>query len=126
MMSAQPRNTQQSIPSNRPRIVCYQCQNEGHIAAKCPQQVVSENHLAKLLEEQKTNFETLINEFQNKWNTHLSKLQTVQKKSNAKQLLPVINDLTTVCNYLKEKNVQMQNQLNTITNRIQKSANECV
>ncbi|CAF2390695.1 unnamed protein product [Rotaria sp. Silwood2] len=124
MMSAKQRNTQHSVRSNWSKV-CYQCQNEGHIAAECTQQVLSEWRLAELLQEQKTNFETLINEFQNKWNRNLLTLQTAPK-TNAEQLLPVINDFTTVCNQLKEQNFQMQNQLNTITNRIQKTANETV
>ncbi|CAF1133655.1 unnamed protein product [Rotaria sordida] len=123
MMSSQQRYAQYSTRSNWPRV-CYQCGNEGHIAAKCPQQIIHEQRLADLLQEQKFNFETLINDFQDRWNIHLSKLQTTQKKSHTEQLLPVINDLTTVCNQLKEQNVKMQDQLNPIINRIQQNANE--
>jgi hypothetical protein len=36
-----------------PRI-CYRCEEEGHIAAECPRQSLSERRLAGLLEEQKT------------------------------------------------------------------------
>jgi len=33
---------------------CYQCDNEGHVAAECPQQSLSEWRLAELIQQQKT------------------------------------------------------------------------
>ncbi len=60
----------------------------------------------------------MINEFENRWNTRLSQLN-IPKNSNPPQLLPIVNDLTTVCQQLNQQNLQMQQQLNTITNRLQ-------
>ncbi len=64
------------------------------------------------------NFEHLINNFEDKWNTRLSQLN-IPKKTNVIPLEPVVNDLTTVCQQLNQQNVRMQQQLSTITNRIQ-------
>jgi hypothetical protein len=64
------------------------------------------------------NFEHLIKDFENKWNTCLSQLNT-PKTTNVIPLTPVVNDLTNVCQQLNQQNVQMQQQLSTITNRIQ-------
>jgi hypothetical protein len=50
--------------------------------------------------------------------TRLSKLQT-PKPVDVPQLLPVITDLTNVCQQLNKQNVQMQQQLSTIANRLQ-------
>jgi hypothetical protein len=33
---------------------CYRCDNEGHVAAECPQHSLSERRLAQLIEEQNT------------------------------------------------------------------------
>jgi hypothetical protein len=65
-----------------------------------------------------SNFESLINDFENRWMTRLSKLQT-PKPVDVPQLLPVITDLTNVCQQLNKQNLQMQQQLTTIANRIQ-------
>lgn len=64
----------------------------------------------------------MINEFENRWTTRLSKVQ-IPKSVDVPQLLPVINDLTNVCQQLNKQNVQMQQQLSTITNRMQTKAN---
>jgi hypothetical protein len=63
------------------------------------------------------NFEHLIKDFENKWNTRLSQLNT-PKTANVIPLTPVVNDLTNVCQQLNQQNVRMQQQLSTITNRI--------
>ena len=34
-------------------LICYRCRNEGHVSAECPQSVLPEWRLAKLIEEQK-------------------------------------------------------------------------
>ena len=59
-----------------------------------------------------------MNDFENRWMTRLSKLQT-SKPADVSQLLPVANDLTNVCQQLNKQNVHMQQQLNTIANRLQ-------
>ncbi len=59
----------------------------------------------------------MIKDFENKWNTRLSQLNT-PKTANVIPLTPVVNDLTNVCQQLNQQNVRMQQQLSTITNRI--------
>jgi hypothetical protein len=61
----------------------------------------------------------LINGFEKRWNERLSTLTTGPKTTNLEQLLPVVNDLNTVCNQLNQQNIQMQKQIGTIANRVQ-------
>jgi hypothetical protein len=60
----------------------------------------------------------LINGFENRWTARLEKLKT-PKTADFSVVLPVVNDLTTVCQQLNEQNLQMQQQLSQIANRIQ-------
>jgi hypothetical protein len=119
-------------------LVCYRCENEGHVAAECPQLSLPEWRLAKLIQEQKklvlyqqdicrminlcffrfSNFESLINGFENRWTARLEKLKT-PKTADVSVVLPVANDLTMVCQQLNQQNLQMQQQLSQIANRIQ-------
>lgn len=71
-----------------------------------------------------SNFETLINGFENRWNTRILTLKRPVNNTNIDQLMPAINDLTTVCHQLNQHNIQMQKQLSTITSRIQKLQTE--
>jgi hypothetical protein len=61
----------------------------------------------------------LINGFEKRWSERLSTLTTAPKTTNLEQLLPVVNDLNTVCNQLNQQNIQMQKQIGTIANRVQ-------
>lgn len=97
---------------------CYRCNNEGHVSAECPQYSLPEWRLTELIEEQKFNFQNLINQFENRWNTRISEMK-LPKATNTVELTPVIKDLSTVCQQLNQQNHQMQQQLNTIANRVQ-------
>ncbi len=71
-----------------------------------------------------SNFETLINGFENRWNTRILTLKRPANNTNIDQFVPAINDLTTVCHQLNQHNIQMQKQLSTITSRIQNMQTE--
>ncbi|CAF1468264.1 unnamed protein product [Adineta steineri] len=100
-------------------LICYRCQNEGHISAQCPKYDVPEWRLDELLQEQQTNFENLMHAFENKWNTRISTIKPPSNDTHINLLLPVVNDLATVCHQINQNNIQIQNQLSTITNNIQ-------
>jgi hypothetical protein len=63
--------------------------------------------------------EAMINEFDNKWNARLSSLKTSSTNTNVDQLLPVIKDLTMVCQQFTQQNAQMQRQLGSVVHRVQ-------
>jgi hypothetical protein len=63
--------------------------------------------------------EAMINEFDNKWNARLSSLKTSSINNNVDQLLPVIKDLTMVCQQFTQQNAQMQRQLGSVVHRVQ-------
>jgi hypothetical protein len=61
----------------------------------------------------------MINEFDNKWNARLSSLTTSSTNNNVDQLLPIINDLSMVCQQFNQQNVQLQRQLGSVVHRAQ-------
>jgi len=61
----------------------------------------------------------MINEFDNKWNARLSSLTTSSTNTNVDQLLPIINDLSMVCQQFNQQNVQLQRQLGSVVHRAQ-------
>lgn len=94
--------------------ICYRCNKEGHVSAECPQYSLPEWRLAELIEEQKFNFQNLLNEFEDRWNTRISILNRPKPTTNTVQLTPVMNNLHAVCQQINQQNVQMQQQLRTI------------
>lgn len=63
--------------------------------------------------------EAMINEFDNKWNARLSSLKASSTNTNVDQLLPIIKDLTMVCQQFNHQNAQMQRQLGAVVHRVQ-------
>jgi hypothetical protein len=61
----------------------------------------------------------MISGFENRWNTRLSTLTTTSTNSNVDQLLPILKDLTTVCQQFSQQNAQIQRQLGSVVHRIQ-------
>ncbi len=61
----------------------------------------------------------MINEFENKWNARLSSSTTALTNTNVNQLLPIIKDLSMVCQQFSQQNVQIQRQLGSVVNRLQ-------
>ncbi|UJR10706.1 hypothetical protein I4U23_014899 [Adineta vaga] len=102
--------------------VCYQCRSEGHISAQCPQQPISEVRLFDLLEKQKTDFESMINDFEHRWNERIFNLKP-SNNTDMSQLLPIVNDIASVCQQMNQHGIQMQKQLSTIVTRVQNLQN---
>jgi hypothetical protein len=61
----------------------------------------------------------MINEFENRWNARLSTLTTSSTNTNVDQLLPILKDLTTVCQQFSQQNAHIQRQLGSVVNRVQ-------
>jgi hypothetical protein len=49
----------------------------------------------------------------------MSTLKTASSNTAANQLLPVVKDLTAVCQQFNLQNIQMQNQFAAVVNRAQ-------
>ncbi|CAF1028683.1 unnamed protein product [Rotaria sordida] len=98
-------------------LICHRCQNEGHYASNCPQKPLTEQRAMEILKQQKKQFETMINEFERKWNARLSESTTSSNHAHVNQLSPIFRDLKTVCEQFNQQNVQMQRALHSIVNR---------
>ncbi|CAF0717863.1 unnamed protein product [Adineta steineri] len=97
---------------------CHRCHKEGHHVSECPQRPLTEQRLSELFNHQQMQIESMINAFENKWNARLSSLTAPSKNANVDQLVPIFKELTTVCQQFNQQNVQIQQQLGTVVNRI--------
>jgi uncharacterized coiled-coil protein SlyX len=61
----------------------------------------------------------MINEFENKWNARLSSSKTASTNTNVDQLVPIIKDLSMVCQQFNQQNAQIQRQLGSVVHRVQ-------
>jgi hypothetical protein len=61
----------------------------------------------------------MINAFEKRLNVRLSSLENSSTSVNADQLLPIVKDLTTVCQQFNQQNAQIQSQLGSIVHRVQ-------
>ena len=99
-------------------LICYRCGYEGHRSAECPHLSIPQWRLAQLIEDQKNSFEQLINDFENRWTDRLSKMEN-HPSADHSQLTPIATRLTNVCQQMNQQNVQIQQQLNALVNRLQ-------
>ncbi len=61
----------------------------------------------------------MINAFENRLNIRLSSFKTSSTNVNADQLLPIVKDLTTVCQQFNQQNAQIESHLGSIVHRVQ-------
>jgi hypothetical protein len=61
----------------------------------------------------------MINSFENRLNVRLSSFKTSSTNVNADQLLPIVKDLTTVCQQFNQQNAQIQSHLGSIVHQVQ-------
>ncbi|CAF0945200.1 unnamed protein product [Adineta ricciae] len=99
-------------------IVCYKCRTEGHIATECPKQSVSQQRLDELLNEQNHTFQTMIANFETRWNERITGLKP-QKQAEMSQLTSILNDASKLCQQINQYNSQVQTQLSSIVSRVQ-------
>ncbi|CAF3073232.1 unnamed protein product [Rotaria sp. Silwood2] len=97
--------------------ICHRCQNEGHYASECPQKPLTEQRAMEIFKQQKTELETMINDFEKKWNARFLSLTTLSTDVNVNELLLTFKDLKTVCQQVNQQNIQMERQLRSIVNR---------
>ena len=64
--------------------------------------------------------ESMMNAFESKWNERLLSMKTSSPTNvNLDKVIPVLKDLTSVCQQFNQQNVQMQQQLNNIVTEVQ-------
>ncbi|UJR35110.1 hypothetical protein I4U23_027881 [Adineta vaga] len=106
-------------------LICHRCHEEGHHVSQCPQKPLTEQRIMELLRQQQMQLQSMMNAFENKWNAQLSSLNTSSTSSsssannnNIDKLVPIVKELTTVCQQFNQQNVQIQQQLNGVVNRV--------
>ncbi|CAF1437633.1 unnamed protein product [Adineta ricciae] len=99
-------------------IVCYHCQTEGHIASECSKRSVSQQRLEELLNKQNHTFETMIADFETRWNERIAELKP-QKQADMNQLTSILNDVSKLCQQFNQYNSQVQAQLCSVASHVQ-------
>ncbi|CAF2393927.1 unnamed protein product [Rotaria sp. Silwood2] len=84
-----------------------------------PQNHLTEQRVNELIHTQQMELQAMINNFENKWNTHLLSLKTSSKNIDVDQLLSIFKDLKTVCQQFNQQNTQIQIRLGSMANRVQ-------
>ena len=62
----------------------------------------------------------MIHAFEGKWNARLSSVSAAAPPSNASvdRVIPILRELTSVCQQFSQQNVQMQQQLSGVVSRV--------
>ncbi|CAF1501407.1 unnamed protein product [Adineta ricciae] len=99
---------------------CYRCRTEGHYASNCSQKPLTEQRLQDLFQQQQQQLESMMNAFESKWNERLSSVKTSSPTNvNLDKVIPVLKDLTSICQQFNQQNVQMQQKFSSVINHLQ-------